>query len=847
MKVLYQWAQRNPNGWQEVDAKDWKNLPKLPIPASGQLGAQSNAPGWIRNVNVQGITTEGYDHIAIEPITVGNDEGVKLTTWNDDPDDYPIGERNSIVWTILPIAPDPKLGMAINTRQSCIRYCEGDRYTQFLENSPQNTTVRPWSEFVPPAEEITRHGVWLENDKFQEHLAVAPQSKWGWMHWNEHLPQSETEIALDGRRVLKEQRKQGRYKQSEHTITYYQRDTERLVGFTVSTFENALELTTATSATQTATTDGFQRWWDFTTPANQPNSADWPSGDFHAQLNCTAVSGGVVYGINTSSSLAFMRISSDLTTKLENINPTDGNGDENDFSGTGLKLATISNADFSAGDADNRLSIEVEATGDSHGDAITLTLNTTDSYADGPWTTGETQNRTILGQTRIGLLTLRTILGRARLQKIITQTILGRARLQKVITQTVLGRSRIQKVVLQTILGRARIAKTVLQTILGRGRIRTTVLQTITGIANILVVTTVNQTILGRGRITKSVTQTIQGLGRIRVSVTQTILGRGRITVSNTQTILGKSRIQVAVDQTIDGIARVTVVVIQTILGRARITQVITQIIEGLSRIQLVIDQTIQGIARVTASVNQTILGQARITISTIRTIQGLARIQTSVSQTIQGRSRIQHVITEIISGIARITKVVNQTILGITRITASSNQTIQGKARITKSVTQTITGRGRIETSVNQTIQGKSSILYSKDYSRDDLVSLPANDNNLTTPYTDSDVNNVATEDSVFVDMEGSGFVLHQFKDLAPSNVGNITVQCILKSDVAPSGKTVSLQIFNQNLQEWETKDFNDSANADTPFELSAEITVSVEDYYNEFNQTSWRVYQEE
>ena len=33
MKVMIQWAQKNPQGWQEIDASDWASLPKLPIPA----------------------------------------------------------------------------------------------------------------------------------------------------------------------------------------------------------------------------------------------------------------------------------------------------------------------------------------------------------------------------------------------------------------------------------------------------------------------------------------------------------------------------------------------------------------------------------------------------------------------------------------------------------------------------------------------------------------------------------------------------------------------------------------------------------------------------------------------
>ena len=394
MKILYQDARRNPTGWQQIDARDWATLPNRGVPSRAQIGGQDNMPGHLCNVNVQGLTVEGYDHVAIEPVVIGLDEGVKLTTWNDDPDDLLPGEQRAIVWTILPLAPDPKLGMAINTRQSCVWYCEGERYARLVASPPQNTTVRPWSEFVAPPEQVTRHGIWLENAKWEEHRAKAPQHEWGWAHWCDHLPESECEIETERthnkqriqlaapRRVLKEQRAQGRYRQAEHTITYYQRDTDRAVGFRVTTNEDALELTTAVSGTESVTTNqNAVNAWCFTTPANEPNSADWPSGTFNAQLNCSAASDGLTYGLNTGIAIGnFARVSSDLATWLDGVTQTEGS-----FSGTGLKLATKL-WDSAAGAAADRYCIEVRATGDSHGDAITLTLNTTDSYADGPWT-----------------------------------------------------------------------------------------------------------------------------------------------------------------------------------------------------------------------------------------------------------------------------------------------------------------------------------------------------------------------------------------------------------------------------------------------------------------------------
>ena len=292
MKVLYQWAQRDPAGWQSIDATLWATLPSRDEPAPGQLGGQNNVLGWLANACVQGITCEGMDHVAIEAVTVGVEVGVRLTIWNDDPDDYPLPERQGIVWTVLPLAADGNLGGAINTRQSCVRYCGGDRYARLSAAPPQNTTIRPWAEFIAPPAEITRHGVWLTDAKWAEHIAARTQ--WGWRHWVDHLSASEVITLPDGRRELKDQRPQGRYSPSQFTLTWFQRDTNRAVGYAVFTHEDALESIEGSGETESATVDGISvAVWNFTTPVDEPNSANWPNGTYRAQLDCTAASVGL--------------------------------------------------------------------------------------------------------------------------------------------------------------------------------------------------------------------------------------------------------------------------------------------------------------------------------------------------------------------------------------------------------------------------------------------------------------------------------------------------------------------------------------------------------------------------
>lgn len=76
MKIFIQWALRNPKGWTQIDSSEWSRLPKKPIPLPGQRGGYDNNPGWIRNVSVQGITAEGYDHVAIEDVIIAGEKGV---------------------------------------------------------------------------------------------------------------------------------------------------------------------------------------------------------------------------------------------------------------------------------------------------------------------------------------------------------------------------------------------------------------------------------------------------------------------------------------------------------------------------------------------------------------------------------------------------------------------------------------------------------------------------------------------------------------------------------------------------------------------------------------------------
>ena len=129
--------------------------------------------------------------------------------------------------------------------------------------------------------------------------------------------------------------------------------------------------------------------------------------------------------------------------------------------------------------------------------------------------------------------------------------------------------------------------------------------------------------------------------------------------------------------------------------------------------------------------------------------------------------------------------------------------------------------------------------------YTRGQYAVLPTNDNNLTTPYSDQDNTDVATDYSVRVGQVAadSYHAMHQFKD----DVGENTVatfMCNLQSDLAPSASTVYLQIYNQNTLVWDTKDSDGAADADTDFDLIAGDVALAN--YKDDTVVSCRVYQE-
>jgi len=175
--------------------------------------------------------------------------------------------------------------------------------------------------------------------------------------------------------------------------------------------------------------------------------------------------------------------------------------------------------------------------------------------------------------------------------------------------------------------------------------------------------------------------------------------------------------------------------------------------------------------------------------------------------------------------------------------VTTSATKTAQYEIEITESVTKAAAYTiGTVEVATRTIDYRVIEVLYSSG-SED---TLPVNTTNLGSPYTDTDVTNVSTDDGVRVCQTGEGYVLHLFKAYAPTNNGAIKLTWNGQTDLAPSTSPVFLQIYNYNTASYETLDAETLESTAIDFDLIGNVNSSVVNYYGPGNLVIARVYQE-
>lgn len=193
-----QWTTNPVSTVAPLDPSEWINLPKLPLPIGGET--IDSSPGWVRCVLCQGLDPSG-DHVAVEPLP-GDSHGCKITTWNDDPDDWLVDEFHASVWTIPSLFNDPAVDRRWNTRQHLTVFAAGVRLAENIKKARSGWTagigidvvVLPWSDFVPPAESITRHGIWMPDALFEKSARLVPRALRDWRSSIEGVPSSDVTV-----------------------------------------------------------------------------------------------------------------------------------------------------------------------------------------------------------------------------------------------------------------------------------------------------------------------------------------------------------------------------------------------------------------------------------------------------------------------------------------------------------------------------------------------------------------------------------------------------------------------------------------------------------------------------
>ena len=370
MKLLLQSTFATPADWAEHDHTAWAGLPKKAEPTGGET--LDNVVGWCHGLNIQGRTFQA-DHYNLSTIT----DGVRLKAWNDDPVDYPPGERYARVVDFLFCAPDSRLGEAINTRQTQVVFAESGARARMSDAI--GTTFRPWSEFTPPTSDVM-HGIKVSDQEHLDHRAA--RTSHGWREWTEGVDASE----LDENGHIKQQRPQGRFPAASGTRTYFMQAAARATGVHVATDEVAFETSAdASSVTENTGNTSDELSFCFTTPTNEPDQGTWTTGVFRCSFDAAVVDADMEFGLLTlgGSDGHFGRVNTGLTgadvaTQVQT---------QAAITATGITVVDTGSVSFGGSVQSDRFECLVaQRNTATMGGPQTVTLTCdADGFADGPW------------------------------------------------------------------------------------------------------------------------------------------------------------------------------------------------------------------------------------------------------------------------------------------------------------------------------------------------------------------------------------------------------------------------------------------------------------------------------
>jgi hypothetical protein len=139
----------------------------------------------------------------------------------------------------------------------------------------------------------------------------------------------------------------------------------------------------------------------------------------------------------------------------------------------------------------------------------------------------------------------------------------------------------------------------------------------------------------------------------------------------------------------------------------------------------------------------------------------------------------------------------------------------------------------------------GSAASTSTRNFTRGISLDYPLDDTDLDTPYTESDYEKVEEFDGERVAVTGGGYLLHQFKKKHENDTDPINIALKCRASLAPSAAFVELEIFNRELDEWESLDSDNTAGANEDFDLAGVVSSDLENYYDQNNWVSLRIYQ--
>ena len=135
---------------------------------------------------------------------------------------------------------------------------------------------------------------------------------------------------------------------------------------------------------------------------------------------------------------------------------------------------------------------------------------------------------------------------------------------------------------------------------------------------------------------------------------------------------------------------------------------------------------------------------------------------------------------------------------------------------------------------------------LVDQAYTRANKASLPTNADPLDTTYSTQDKSDVQFDDATRVAVSGFNNLIHLYKYRHTNNTDPINLTWNGQASIAPTSKTVKLQIYNFVTPGWEDVQTNSAAAANTDFTLTGTITTDLSEYYDDNNYVYARVYQD-